>query len=339
MSLLITKCLKHIPKVSNDITNYFSDVIEFKQQDSLFYYVPSEILPSHYIASFDIDWTVTFSQNKLFPKDEDDIFIIPHRYKTIKKLFKAGYTIAFFTNQYAVSKKEKQKKVARITTFLKKLKIPSFAFIATEKDEYRKYDSEKKIGGIKMWEKFTEFVPSIKHAFFVGDAGGREQDFSDSDKNFADMIGIPWYSPEDFFPKDKEIKFSGDKNMVVFVGMSGSGKTTYYKRHLEPLQYVHANQDTLKTKARVLKFVKKAIVDQKSIVIDATNPSQEKRQIWYDLAKENDYSVTLIYFIKDGRGWNELREKRVPAIVYHIYFKHLVPPTPENTPGDLYLLT
>lgn len=37
------------------------------------------------------------------------------------------------------------------------------------------------------------------------------------------------------------------QDIIIFVGSPGSGKSTFYKRLLQPLGYVRINQDTLKT--------------------------------------------------------------------------------------------
>jgi hypothetical protein len=39
--------------------------------------------------------------------------------------------------------------------------------------------------------------------------------------------------------------------------------------------------------------------------------------------------------LTNGTGFNKLREKPVPDIVYHVYFKKLEPPNNENTPGEI----
>ena len=53
---------------------------------------------------------------------------------------------------------------------------------------------------------FDEFIKdagdgadSISVSFYCGDAAGRPNDFSDSDKAFADTIGVPFKLPEEFF--------------------------------------------------------------------------------------------------------------------------------------------
>lgn len=307
------------------------DNIVFQKQGDLFYYAPP-IKPQNYVAAFDIDWTLTYAEKKLFPKDPDDIHLLPNRQEKLVELFGAGYTIALFTNQKVKGARQKSERVERITTLIKKLSVPVYAFIATGDDEYRK----PKIG---MWEKLKQFIPGIQYAFYVGDALGRPQDFSDSDKQFAVNVGIDYYSPDKFFDHDV-ILFNPVRNMVILVGMPGSGKSTYAERELVPLGFEHISRDALGGKARLLKVVGQAVKDGRSLAIDATHSKQEDRQVYYDIARSSGYMVTVLYFVRDGRGWNDLRDKknRVPTMGYHIYFKNLVPPTAENTPGEVYLI-
>jgi bifunctional polynucleotide phosphatase/kinase len=303
--------------------------IVFQREEDLFYYAPDIITQTH-IAAFDIDWTIAYGEKKLFPKEADDIHLLPNRKEKILKLFKMGYTIALFTNQKT---KQKLERVARITTLIRKLNIPCFAFIATGDDDCRK----PKIG---MWNKLKQLIPNIKHSFFVGDALGRPQDFSDSDKLFAVGAGIPHYSPEEFFDHDIII-CNPNKNMVITVGMAGSGKSSYLKEFIEPVGFVHVSRDDLGgNKNKVMTKIKNIVKEGKSLAIDATNPRQTEREEYYKIAKDNGYTITVFYFVRDGRGWNDMREgkARVPTMAYHIYFKNLNPPTPENTPGELFFI-
>ena len=75
-----------------------------------------------------------------------------------------------------------------------------------------------------------------------------------------------------------------------------------------------------------------------SIVIEGTNTTQEDREFFYNYAIDNNYIIKVLYFIKNGTGWNKLRHKPVPTISYHIFFKKLDPPTPLNTPGEIFYI-
>ena len=299
----------------------------FAQHESVFYHEPSTKQMNHKIAGFDLDWTLTYNEKHLFAKEPDDIFIFPNRKHVLEKLMDDGYTIVIFTNQFAKSKKEKQKKVERMSTFITKLNLPLYVFVSTEKDNYRK-------PCIDMWTLFKKIYTSeIKKVLYVGDALGRPQDFSDSDKLFGENINSEIKSPEDFFGISEIPTFVDDKELIVFVGMPGSGKSSYYSKHLK--EHIHIEQDKIGSRPKLLKELDKSLLMGKSIVIDSTNPDQENRLEYYEKARKNGYTIKVLYFLINGTGFNKLREKPVPDIVYHIYFKKLVPPNNENTPGEV----
>jgi DNA 3'-phosphatase len=299
--------------------------MSFQQHNSV-YFIHVKV-KSNLIASFDLDWTLTYSEKHLFPKETDDIYIFPNRKAILEKLISDGYNIVIFTNQFAKSKKEKLNKVKRITTFVKKLDLPISVYISTEKDTYRKPN-------IDMWNLFKKHhTENIKKVLYVGDALGRPQDFSDSDKIFGESINADIKSPKDFFTHPEKHYFTPLKELVVCVGMPGSGKSSYHKEHLQ--DHLHIEQDKFGNRAKVLKELDKSLLTGKSIYIDATNPVQEGRYEYYEKAKNHGYSIKVLYFLVNGTGFNKLRDKPVPDIVYHVYFKKLEPPTPENTPGDL----
>jgi bifunctional polynucleotide phosphatase/kinase len=299
--------------------------MSFQQYNSVYFYSHYDV-KSTLVASFDLDWTLTYNEKHLFPKETDDIYIFPNRKSYLEKLIEDGYNIVIFTNQFAKSKKEKLKKVERITTFIKKLDLPISVYISTEKDNYRKPN-------IDMWNLFKKHheIDIIK-VLYVGDALGRPQDFSDSDKIFGEAINADVKSPEDFFINSEKHSFPSLKEMVVCVGMPGSGKSSYYNNLKD---HLHIEQDKIGNRAKVLKEIDRALLTGKSIYIDSTNPVQESRCEYYEKAKKHGYNIKVLYFLINGTGFNKLREKPVPDIVYHIYFKKLEPPTIDNTPGEL----
>ena len=298
----------------------------FKQHETVFYYEPTDYINSELVAAFDLDWTLTYNEKHLYPKEVDDIYIFPNRKKVLEKLIEDGYNIVIFTNQFAKTKKEKEKKVERLTTFIEKINLPICIYISTEKDNYRKPN-------IGMWNLFKK-NREIKNVIFVGDALGRPQDFSDSDKLFGEKINADEIkSPEDFFGNSEVTSFQNEKELIVFVGMPGSGKSTYYHKNLK--DHIHIEQDKIGTRKKLLKDLDNSLVTGRSIVIDSTNPTQENRVEYYEKAKQYNYKIKVVYFLVNGTGFNKLRESPVPDIVYHIYFKKLDPPNIENTPGQI----
>lgn len=162
---------------------------------------------------------------------------------------------------------------------LSQLDIPVTLYAATGKDIYRK----PRTG---MWTEMkhdyglSESEIDMEGSVFVGDAGGRisnskgsgspSSDFSCSDRNLAHNIGIRYQTPEEFFLGEEPRDFTRDfdlanfpfleghddpgirlerpdgKEIILFVGPPGAGKSTFYWKYLKPLGYERVNQDTLK---------------------------------------------------------------------------------------------
>lgn len=318
--------------------------INWIQEGTLYYHIPKDFEPRANVAAFDIDWTLAYSQKHVFGTEPDDIYIFPRCGERLKELYQMGvYTIALFTNQYAVSQKEIQKRLGRMATFLGKIGVPCCLFIATGKDKAGYVDNYRKPRR-GMWDKLLTFLPEVETAFFVGDAMGRPQDYSDSDLKFAELCEIKAKTPEQYFGKDKWVFKPSGKDMVVLVGMPGCGKTTLYETIFAPLDFKSVSQDGLsggKTRKRLLAKLDGLLRYGSSVVIDNTSPSQVHRQEYYDIAAAIGYTVTVIFMIRDGKGWNELRsdEKRVPFGAYTSYFSKFDAPTVKNTPGKLILVT
>ncbi|KAH0614727.1 uncharacterized protein H6S33_000363 [Morchella sextelata] len=242
------------------------------------------------IAGFDLDSTLisTLSGNK-FAKDATDWkWWDPSVPTRLKSLQAEGYQLVIFTNQNGIP--DPAKESVRLTTFktklaaiFKTLDIPGMlVYAATANDQFRK----PRPG---MWEELLDdldcdgAVPEraveLKKSYLVGDAAGREGDFSDTDRNWAINLKIGFHTPEEYFlsqaPKPMSHRFDPalytapstgsssiessftpnpqSQEVVLLCGSPGSGKSTFYRRHLLPHGYAHINQDTLKTKPRCLK--------------------------------------------------------------------------------------
>ena len=136
------------------------------------------------MASFDYDWTlVNPKSGNQFPSNIDDWeWMYPCIPETIKKYYYDNYMIVIFTNQ---SKKWKH---VQIQNVLNSLDIPLFIVIASYKSYYKP--------NVELFNIFiNNNIINKNNSFYVGDAIGRKNDFSDSDKIFANNIGINIYSP------------------------------------------------------------------------------------------------------------------------------------------------
>lgn len=298
--------------------------------DSLYYSIDANV--SGKTICFDLDWTLVYGNKHMFPKLPSDIHLLPGRRAKLKYLADRGWHFVIFTNQFCRGAKDLANKLARVKHFVDESEFKWSYFIATKKDEFRKPN-------IGMWEQAKKLMPNADFRRYVGDAAGRPQDFANSDKEFAENADIKFITPEIVFkPKLPTIVNQG-KTMVVLVGMPGSGKTSYYKEHLKPLGFNHINQDSLKTVAMVKKKVIEFVNNSDSFCVDNLNNRLDKRTSYYELATAAGYKIITVYLVRDGRGWNNLRDHKVPSVVYNVYFKKLVEPTSSNTPGTLHLIS
>lgn len=277
--------------------------------------------PTSIIASFDLDWTLIRPTKSKFSKNVDDYAFLPNVISTLLKYQEENYSIVIFTNQKAGGKKL-QTILARIENIIDDLQtngINPTVFIASKENEYRKPNTG-------MFDYLNRMVNVDKeNSFYCGDAGLRPEDFSSSDYDFAKNIGLPFYYPNEIFPNNT-FNIPDTQTMIIFVGMQGAGKSTFFENNLRDKGYVHINQDIMKTKTKVLSETEKALKAGLSVAIDRTNPSVESRKIFLNLAVKYNVPAMIIRFVSDGYGRNKLREKPVPDIAYNNYYKNLEEP-------------
>lgn len=289
------------------------------------------------IAAFDYDWTlVSPKEGKTFPtRIEDWEWLYPSIPEKIKNYYEDGFMIVLFTNQSKAWKHEQIQLVANT------LDIPMFIVVATEKADYKPNPA--------LFHRFMgEHKINKEKSFFIGDALGRKADFSDSDKVFAENIGIPCYSPEQVFhtkteiTEIPEIPLPDEKQIVIMMGYPGSGKSTIAKHICKQKGHVYIEGDLYKTSAKMIKASLEHISQQKSIIFDATHSSSAKRKEYVDLARTHKYNVVCIHVttpLDVAYKRNKLRnyEKYVPKIAYSVYSKHYEPPN-ENEGFTLFVI-
>lgn len=183
------------------------------------------------IAAFDMDSTLidTASGIKFGKGPHDWRWWNEQVTKQLKKYDSEGYIIAIFTNQGAVvvtpetknaskSFKNLSLKIGMMMNSLKSTVNTRVLVFAAPKrpspmrtkniSSVEKHDSMRK-PSIGMWEYLETYIKEAlgdeysidkKLSFFVGDAAGREGDHLDSDKVFAETIGIAFDIPENVFP-------------------------------------------------------------------------------------------------------------------------------------------
>ena len=244
------------------------------------------------------------------------------------------------------------------------LGFPLTLYAATANDVFRKprtgmWEEMRKDYGLAGDDGDVDLANSI----FVGDAAGRAaylkggvavpKDFSSSDRNLAHNIGVPYQTPEEFFLGEEprafvrgfdlashpfaadegglgpEVFETEGRNVVLFCGPPGAGKSTFYRKLLEPLGYERINQDTLVTfvpsfrerlcmltwvqeskvlqggdgvasggKIRRHRFAVPGYVGGRVLIVSAdnTNPDPDTRVQWVQLARKNKAPIRCVWF-------------------------------------------
>ncbi|KAI1790709.1 PNK3P-domain-containing protein [Ganoderma leucocontextum] len=292
--------------------------------------------PSTKVAAFDLDGCLiqgTFPKKGTPPKFEWWRKVVP---KKLKEAHEQGYSVVITTNQALRTTaliSDWKKKIPVIAAALPD--VPFHIFAATEKDGYR-----KPIPG--MWYELERIFAEqnvqidVPNSFFVGDAAGRPNDHSSTDRKLALNIGISFHTPEAYFlglqeaaytlpgfnvstlpkdvPADPPLSASSSE-LVLFVGYPALGKSSFFRAHFAPAGYTHINQDTLKTRDKCVKATGQALQEKQSVVVDNTNRDKQTRQYYINLAKKHEVPVRSITY-----SLPEYSRKFAEIMIRCIYF-------------------
>lgn len=103
---------------------------------------------------------------------------------------------------------------------------------------------------------------------------------------------------------------------VVFVGLQGAGKSTFYKERFFAT-HVRVNLDMLKTRHRERRVMQACIDTDQPFVVDNTNPTRAERAVYVRAAREAGFRVVGYYLqsrVEDCKRRNDQRpaDQRVP---------------------------
>lgn len=297
------------------------------------------------IGMFDLDNTLITTKNeKKFPVDENDWkWKFSNVKNKILELVDQNYCIIILSNQAGIAsgKQTVDKWSKKLNQIVAELNIDIRVFCATGNNKYKKPSPVF----------FHEFIPNdivlnlnYKKSFFCGDAAGRKGDFSDTDYKFALNCLLNFKTPEYFFKGEKiqlglpsypNLTISNntfnfvpkENDMIIMVGYPASGKSTLSHDLKTKYKYEIINQDALKSFEKCINAAKSFINQQKSIIIDATNPNKEIRKKWINLARQNNYSVRICN-MSTGEQLSmhnnvyrsfKTNKKMVPTIAYRLF--------------------
>lgn len=277
-------------------------------------------LTNNKLAIFDLDHTLIKPIHGVFPKDKNDWKLI-YEIDKLKNL--KDYDIIIITNQSEFNKKAfLLDRIKDFVEYLKKEDIKVNVYISTENDIYRKPNT-----GI-----FEKIYNNQTDIFYVGDAAGRPNDFSDSDLKFAYNICTylkiykinaksKFYTPEEFFLNKKEkLFYSGfnpieylknykksessfaqridipsfsNQTLYIMIGPPASGKSTLTFK----LKKRIVSQDECGSKIKTIKKFKQELQSNDDIILDNTNSNKEIREEYINIAREYNDNINIIYLL------------------------------------------
>ncbi|KAI8922736.1 polynucleotide kinase 3 phosphatase-domain-containing protein [Entophlyctis helioformis] len=135
-------------------------------------------------------------------------------------------------------------------------------------------------------------------------------------------------------------------HLLLCVGPPAAGKSRYVTRNVLPALpgIVYANQDTLKTRKKVVDTVLAAVRSGSAVVVDNTNPTRDDRESFISAARSvlpagKSLRVTVLWFAPDGKNHvqdhcNVYRALRKELVEWMVKTGKL-PPDAVDVSGDL----
>ena len=130
---------------------------------------------------------------------------------------------------------------------------------------------------------------------------------------------------------------------VVFIGVQGCGKTTFYKERFFET-HVRVSRDMLKTKARERILLGACLAAKQPFVLDNTNPLASQRTEVIEPARAAGFRVVACYFrcglreaLRRNRRRPQGRAVPVPGVI--ATYKKLQPPSWSEGFDEIRLVT
>jgi DNA 3'-phosphatase len=319
--------------------------------DCLEWYVPEGLnlnFGTNPIAFFDIDSTLITRPNgksAVYAETDSDNWIWLGPVPLVLNVYKQrGWSICFYTNQSKYNDIIKQKINNLINSINQLYGWEPWVFVATACAGSHS-QRERHTASSKAPNKFRkpnpgileliQFQPNSK-SFMCGDGVGPSDlyapyTWSDVDFQFAQNLGVKFIRPIDIFGSN--LNFCNPKlkfQACILVGTPGSGKTSWAKSHSK----FPSSFDELKSEKAMCGMAGKALLNSELIIFDATNGTKEKRAKWINWIKTLNPPINycIVWFVREGRPWNSLRQKPVPEIAYNVYSKNFERPDESECP-------
>jgi predicted kinase len=121
---------------------------------------------------------------------------------------------------------------------------------------------------------------------------------------------------------------------IIFIGLQGSGKTTYFMSHFAAT-HAHISRDIQQNADRETAFFRECLCSGRSFVVDNTNATRAARAQYIREAKAAGFTVLCYFFdtpLRTAIGRNNHRKDKKPIPVPAILrtAKRLEPPSMEE---------
>ena len=118
---------------------------------------------------------------------------------------------------------------------------------------------------------------------------------------------------------------------VIFTGLQGSGKTTYYNDHFAST-HQHISRDSLRTAQAEAASIEDCLRSGRSFVIDNTNATRQSRAPLIKMFKAAGFEVVSYFFdvpvrTAIGRNNHRIDKKSIPVPAILRTAKQLEPPS------------
>jgi predicted kinase len=135
--------------------------------------------------------------------------------------------------------------------------------------------------------------------------------------------------------------------LIVFVGLPASGKSTYYRAHFSAT-HVQVSKDLMPNArgrdARQRVLIESALAKGESVVVDNTNPSAADRAPLIAIGRRHGARIVAYYFetnVRTSIMRNRERQgkERVPDVAIFVTQKKLVAPSMDEGFDEVHVIT
>ena len=159
------------------------------------------------------------------------------------------------------------------------------------------------------FESILLYIRMSRH--YVGFNDASEILISQLENTLKDYGAVKFSYKEEDGSEECETK----STMVILMGLQGSGKSTFFAREFADKKFKHISLDVLKTRRKEADVLQDCIDNNKSCIIDNTNPTKADRARYIVPGKNCGFRV-IGYFMQSKLAEclerNEKRERQVP---------------------------